>query len=77
MLCMAHHIGVRHACLCIVQNKLKCHLDNNLDIAQWFCVPRAGYLGGARFEPWTSHLFCFYKNYVLNYYIAINSICLF
>jgi hypothetical protein len=22
----------------------------------------AGCLGGARFEPWTSHLFCFYKN---------------
>jgi hypothetical protein len=36
MLCVAHHIGVRHACFCIVQNQPQCNLDSNLDIAQWF-----------------------------------------
>jgi hypothetical protein len=58
MLCVAHNIGVRHACFCIVQKWPNCHLDNNLDIAQWFWVPLAIW-GGARFEPWTSHLFLF------------------
>jgi hypothetical protein len=33
MLCVADHIGVCHACLPIVQNKPKCLIDNNLDIA--------------------------------------------
>jgi hypothetical protein len=32
-LCVAHHIGVRHNCLCIVQNAPKCYLDNNLHLA--------------------------------------------
>jgi hypothetical protein len=32
-LCVAHHIGVRHACLRIVQNEPKCSLDNNLHLA--------------------------------------------
>jgi hypothetical protein len=35
-ICVAHHIGVRHACFRIVQNQPQCNLDSNLHIAQWF-----------------------------------------
>jgi hypothetical protein len=32
-LTVAHHIGVRHAYLCVVQKKSQCNVDSNMHIA--------------------------------------------